>query len=147
MEIGLLSFYFHSSIIACRHEGNGVWVMLGEHKGPFPCANHPFRLCPHSVPPSSQHSHKTINIFDQSPLVIYFKEPFELNFQIISPLFHKPTVWMMKKPIFCPGKYLYFLSSHNPASLSPPTPIWTVWGSWEAVLTEMERTNGWLLSF
>lgn len=34
-------------------------MMLGEHKGPFPRANDPFRLCPHSVLPSSQHGHKT----------------------------------------------------------------------------------------
>lgn len=58
MEIGLLSFDFHSLIIAHRHVGNGdLRVMLAEHNGPLRCANDPFRLCPHSVIPSSQHVH------------------------------------------------------------------------------------------
>lgn len=116
MEIGLLSFYFHSLIIAHRHEGNGDWVMLGEHKGPSPCANDPFRLCPHSVLPSSQHSHQIHKyIFYQSPLVIYLKEPFELNFQIIFALFHNPT----EKPnILSRKKYIFFVITQSSPAVS-----------------------------
>lgn len=90
-----------------------------------------FRLCPHFLISWSKICHP-------SPLVTSFKQPFELNLKNNLLTFSWTQHMSDEKPIFCPRKYM-FLSSHDPVS--------STFNLERPRKAEMERINGWLLSF